>query len=207
MAWSVVSEKSSCFPLALWLTKWWLICCSVTVLCPGSEATLHREPWAGFSLCFLSLDCECTRGSSIPTQLCAFSPWVHSGDTRGSALTCPVWVFMPCLLWGLTAALLVAPFTPAARGFKSLYLQLSGVPIHRLAVPACGLETFRGTARPPLTCASRSGGTPTPCACSDFAGPLRRLDVGIKATLCESVVLLLFAICNGLEACHSHFLG
>lgn len=116
MSWSVVSEESSCFPLALWLTKWWLICCSVTVLCPGSEATLHREPWAGFSLCFLSLDCECTRGSSIPTQLCAFSPWVHSGDTRGSALTCPVWVFMPCLLWGLTAALLVAPFTPAACG-------------------------------------------------------------------------------------------
>lgn len=91
--------------------------------------------------------------------------------------------------------------------FKSLYLQLSGVPVHRLAVPACDLETFRGTARPPLTCASRSGGTPTPCACSDFAGPLRRLDVGIKATLCESVVLLLFAIRNGLEACHSPSLG
>lgn len=63
-------------------------------------------------------------------------------------------------------ALLVAPFTPAARVFGNLHLQHSGVLIHGLAVPACCLETFMGTAHPPLTCASGSGGTPAPQACS-----------------------------------------
>lgn len=45
-------------------------------------------------LCFLALDCECTQGSSIPTQLCAFSPGSTAGTLEPLLSSCPVWVFI-----------------------------------------------------------------------------------------------------------------
>lgn len=48
----------------------------------------------GSYLCFLALDCECTQGSSIPTQLCAFSPRSTAGTLEPLLSPCPVWVFI-----------------------------------------------------------------------------------------------------------------
>lgn len=143
-AWSVVGGDSRLVP-CWWLTNGaWSVAVSLCRAQDPRPPFTESLPRAGFSLCFLALDCECTRASSIPTQLCAFSPWVHSGDTRGSAHICPVWVFMPCLLWGLTVVLLVAPPPPAAAQGVSRASTGSSVgfpPIH-------GLTVLRVTWRP-----------------------------------------------------------
>lgn len=66
---------------------------------------------------------------------------------------------------------------------------------------SCGLEIIRESAHPPLTCARNSGGTQHLPPVQVVAGPLHRLDVEIKATLCENVVVILFVAQGGLEAC------
>lgn len=88
-AWSVLNEESN---PALCLTKWWFICCSVTVPCPGSEATLHGEPRAGLSPVLSCSGLRVHPGFFQPDTALCLQPRVHSGDTRASP--CPVWVFI-----------------------------------------------------------------------------------------------------------------
>lgn len=100
--------------LALCLTKWWFICCSVTVPRPGSKATLHRA-LAGLSPVLSCSGLRVRPGFFHPDTALCLQPRVHSGDTRASALTLPcLGFYQPCLHWGLTAVLLEAPLTPAA---------------------------------------------------------------------------------------------
>lgn len=161
----------------------------VTVPCPGSEATLHREPRAGFSPVLSCSGLRVHPGFFHPDTALCLQPlgpqWGHS--RLCSHLTCLDFYAMSA----------VGPHCSAPGNsfhsccpwcFQSLHLQLSGVPIHGLSVPPRGfLETFRGTAHPPLTCASSSGGTQHLTPVQTVVGSLRRLDVEIKATLCENI--------------------
>lgn len=104
---------------------------------PGSEATL-QSLGLGSHLCFLALDCECTQGSSILTQLCAFIPGSTAGTLEPLLSPCPVWVFISQSVSALGphCSVLVVPLTAAAaHGVPEPPPAAQWVSIHGLAVP------------------------------------------------------------------------
>jgi hypothetical protein len=149
----------------------------------------------GSYLCFLALDCECTQGSSIPTQLCAFSPRSTAGTLEPLLSPCPVWVFISRVCIGASLQcswwLLLTP--AAVHGVSRAFTYSSvGFPFTDLLFLWASVVwpgDHQESAHPPLTCARNSGGTHTSHLFRLWQ-PLCRLDVEIKATLCENAVLI-----------------
>lgn len=156
--------------------------------------TLHREPRAGFSPVLSCSGLRVHPGFFHPDTALCLQPRVHSGDTRASALTMPrLGFYQPCLHWSLTAVFLVAPLTPAAAhgvsrastsssvGFPFMDLLFLYGPV------SCGLEAIRKSAHPPLIVPETLEAPQHLTAVQVVAGPLLKLDVEIKATLCETL--------------------
>lgn len=163
----------------------------VTMPCPGPEATLHRAPpGLRFLLCFLALDCDCSRGSSIPSQLCAFSPWVCSGGFQAPLSLCPLG-FGDRVCCGASAGLQVAP--PAGGVSRAPTCSSVGLPFLDFCPEWVSVRQpgdHREAARP-LTCASELCST---CTCSGVAGPQSRLDMEIKQPCLKT--LSGFSVCT-----------
>lgn len=121
----------------------------------------------GSYLCFLALDCECTQGSSIPTQLCAFSPRSTAGTLEPLLSPCPVWVFISRVCIGASLQcswwLLLTP--AAVHGVSRAFTYSSvGFPFTDLLFLWASVVwpgDHQESAHPPLTCARNSGGTHT----------------------------------------------
>lgn len=153
--------------------------------------TLHREPRAGFSPVLSCSGLRVHPGFFHPDTALCLQPRVLSGDTRASALTMPcLGFYQPCLHWSLTAVFLVAPLTPAAahgvsRASTSSSVGFPFMDLLFLCGPvSCGHQEV---CTPNTYCARNSGGTQHLTAVQVVAGPLLKLDVEIKATLCETL--------------------
>lgn len=173
---------------------------------PRIHGCSSQSPLGWALPCFPALDCECTQGSPSRHSSVPLAP----GPQRGHSSLCP-----HIALFGfLSAVSALGPHCSVPGGssnscccpwdFQSLHLQLSGVFIHGLGGPV-GQWVWPGdhqeSAHPPLTCARNSGGTQQLLPVQVVAGPLHRLDVEIKAALCENAVLVLFLAPSGLETC------
>lgn len=156
-------------------------------LCRARIRGHSSEPRAGLSPVLSCSGLWVHPGFFHPDTALCLHPWVHSRDTRASALTLPcLGFYQPCLHWGLTAVFLVVPLTPAAAmGFQSLLLQLSGIPFTNLLFLCgpvlCGLGTIGESAHLPLTCARNSGGAPVPHTSSGCGTASAQVGCGNKS--------------------------